>query len=82
MKTKNSASPLTSQGSKRHKPATLDGDDDDVIIECRRTLVDTKQILTQWTDFRRNDSFTGKTCSFAAFWFGIVVRAESTKFRS
>ena len=38
---------------------------DDIYIECRRSIVDVKQILTQWRCFRRNESFTGFFSNFA-----------------
>ena len=31
----------------------------EIFIECRRSVVDVRQILSQWRSFRQNDHFTG-----------------------
>ncbi len=47
---------------KRKKVLSTESDEDnqaDVYIECRRSVVDVRQMLNQWKYFRHNENFTG-----------------------
>ena len=64
MKTKSSSQspPTPGQSRKRRKVMSVESDVDDdqaVFIECRRSVVDIRQMLNQWKYFRHNENFTG-----------------------
>ena len=64
MKTKSSSQspPTPCQSRKRRKVMSVESDVDDdqaVFIECRRSVVDVRQMLNQWKYFRHNENFTG-----------------------